>query len=514
MKHLVILFFLSLAFLGHSQKLKFKVTGQKDTTVFLIKYYGKNLLYADTAEMKNGIVEFDGKKQKPGILGLLMPQQKYFEFIYNNEEINIETAKPDFIPSMKIKKSVENTIFIDYVKFINEERKTVMDLSDKRSKMDKNSPEYKDLGTQIDQISQKIADYQTNLIATHQDKLVSKIVKMTLDITIPEAPKDANGKAIDSMFAYHYFRSHYFDNVDLTDDRLVNTPVFHNKLEFYFGEKMLIQQPDTIIKYAYEFVDRLDPKSEMFKYAVVYITSTFEKSKIIGMDKVFTYMALKYYCSKNAAGKSPAFWMTDDKLKELCDKAETSKNLVFGVRPPNISLRDTTDVTWRDFYSLKSDYTILYFWDPDCGHCKKTTPKLQKLYAEKLKARNIEVFAVSKAIGEDFDHWKKFIKDNKLTFINVGLTDKLYNEALEDARKFIPKYTTLEALNFHETYDIFSTPQIYVLDKDKKIISKKLSISQLEDFLDHSQGIKDPVKIIPEDKTPEGEHGPDDGHGH
>jgi thiol-disulfide isomerase/thioredoxin len=241
----------------------------------------------------------------------------------------------------------------------------------------------------------------------------------------------------------------------------------------------------------------------MFKYSVVYITSTFEKSKIIGMDKVFVRMGQKYYCSRNAEGKSPAYWMEEDKLKDLCEKVETNKNLVFGIVPPNISLRDTSDTKWKDFYSIKADYTILYFWDPECGHCKKTTPKLEKLYSEKLKARNVEVFAVSKAIGDEFGKWKKFIKDNKLSFINVGLTDRLYRDAVENATLFVPKYTTLEALNFHDTYDLYATPKIFVLDKDKKIISKSLSISQLEDFLDRMQNIPNPIKLIPEDKTEE-----------
>jgi thiol-disulfide isomerase/thioredoxin len=502
-KQLLVVLFVSLSFSGFSQKMRFKVENQSDTTVFLIKYYGKNLVYADTAEMKKGIVEFDGKKQKPGILGLLLPGQKYFEFIYNNEEVHLETSKPDFITQMKVKKSVENTIFFAYIQMINDNRKKATNLSTKRDALDKSSTEYAALTEEIKTISTSVLDYQKNLIATHSDKLVGKIVKMSMDIEIPETPKEEKGKPIDSLFAYLYFRTHFWDNIDLKDDRLVNTPVLHSKLEYYFGQNMLVQHPDTIVKFAYDFVDRLDQKSEMFKYSVVYITSTFEKSKIIGMDKVFVRMGQKYYCSRNAEGKSPAYWMEEDKLKDLCEKVETNKNLVFGIVPPNISLRDTSDTKWKDFYSIKADYTILYFWDPECGHCKKTTPKLEKLYSEKLKARNVEVFAVSKAIGDEFGKWKKFIKDNKLSFINVGLTDRLYRDAVENATLFVPKYTTLEALNFHDTYDLYATPKIFVLDKDKKIISKSLSISQLEDFLDRMQNIPNPIKLIPEDKTEE-----------
>jgi thiol-disulfide isomerase/thioredoxin len=320
-----------------------------------------------------------------------------------------------------------------------------------------------------------------------------------MDINVPEAPKDEKGNIIDSNFKFNYFRTHFWDYVDLTDDRLVNTPIFHSKLEFYFGKSMMIQHWDTILHYAYKFCDALDPKSKTFEYCVSWITSSYGKSNIMGMDKIYIMMADKYYCSKNAEGKSPAFWMKEDKLTELCEKIPVQKNLVMGVRPPNLILRDTTDSKWLDFYSLNSEYTILYFWDPECGHCKKTTPRLDSLYKAKLKARNVEVFAVGKAVGEDFGKWKKFIKDNNLSFINVAVTEPLYKAAMEDARQFVPKYTSLASLNYQTTYDIFSTPRVFVLDKDKNIIAKSISISQLEEMLDRLQDKEDLPKLFPPD---------------
>ena len=83
MKKVVFILFTLLSLAGFSQKIKIKVSGEKDTTVFLVKYYGKGMYYADTVEMKKGIVEFKGSKQKPGVLALLLPGQKYFDFIYN-----------------------------------------------------------------------------------------------------------------------------------------------------------------------------------------------------------------------------------------------------------------------------------------------------------------------------------------------------------------------------------------------------------------------------------------------
>ena len=99
-----------------------------------------------------------------------------------------------------------------------------------------------------------------------------------------------------------------------------------------------------------------------------------------------------------------------------------------------------------------------------------------------MKDRNIEVFAVGKAVGEDFKKWKDFIKEHKLSFINVALTEKLYSAAVKDARLFVPKYTTVEALNYQDTYDVYATPKVFVLDKDKKIIAKKVDIEKYEDI--------------------------------
>ena len=86
-------------------------------------------------------------------------------------------------------------------------------------------------------------------------------------------------------------------------------------------------------------------------------------------------------------------------------------------------------------------------------------------------------------------------------FINVAMTDNLYEQAMKDARQFVPKYTTLESLNYQQTYDIFATPKVFVLDKDKKIIAKGITISQLEDLLDRRQGFEDSEKLFPPEEN-------------
>jgi hypothetical protein len=195
MKNILTFLFLACASMTYAQKIRLKVEGQKDTTVFLIKYFGSRLNYADTAQMKNGEVVFDGKKQKPGIVGLLLPGQKYFEFVYNNEEIHLETKGPDFMANLVIKKSEENKIFIPYVKYISSKKGEANKLAEQRAKLKDTDEEYKTLSASIDALNKEVDEYQKNIVATNASMLVGKIVRMSIDVIVPEIPKNEKGES-------------------------------------------------------------------------------------------------------------------------------------------------------------------------------------------------------------------------------------------------------------------------------------------------------------------------------
>jgi len=482
---------------GIAQELKFKISGVPDTTVHLIKYVGSQMYYADTAQIKKGIVTFDGKKHDQGILGVLFPGQRFFEFLHTGQDVYLETSSPEFIPNMKVVKSKENQIFIDYIKFLSTNTELAKKLSAQKDALPVEDVDgRKKLDDEINGLSKKVRDYQKNLVESNKGTFVSSLIYMSTDVEIPDAPKNDDGTFVDKEFGYKYLRDHYWDHVDFSDDRLVNTPVLQKKLEHFYSQQMLLPHPDTLIKYLTRVVDDIPKGSMMYRFFVTKITSNFEKSKIMGMDKVVNAFVWRYYCSKDEAGNRNGFWMEDEKLEELCGDVKKRLRLVQGEIPPNVILTDTTSQNWRDFYSLESEYIILYFWDPGCGHCKKETPKLEKLYSQKLKARNVEIFAVGKATGSDYKDWKDFIKKNNLSFINVGLTDPIYKQAKENPMSLIPSKTTLESLNYQDTYDIFSTPRVWILDKDKKIIGKGLGVAQIEEFLDRLQGFEDAEKLF------------------
>jgi thiol-disulfide isomerase/thioredoxin len=112
---------------------------------------------------------------------------------------------------------------------------------------------------------------------------------------------------------------------------------------------------------------------------------------------------------------------------------------------------------------VNAKYTVLAFWECDCGHCKKQIPQLYDVY-KKLKPKGVEVFAVHMLGGiEGKKKWIKFVNEHELyDWMNVW-------------NPYEYKYK--------ELYDISSTPVLIILDKDKKIIGKRLAPEQIEEFL-------------------------------
>lgn len=435
--------------------LKFKISGLKNTECYLAHYYGDKQYLQDTAKVDaNGNMTFTGKKEIPkGMYLMVMPSKRYFEFIYTENNFSMEVSDTnDFVNSMKIKNSAENESFYKYLKFISVQSKLAEPLKARYEANKENKDSTEILKEKLNKIDDEVKKYKEDYIKANPNSMVTTIFRATTDPVVPEPPILPNGRK-DSTFSYKYYKAHYFDNINLTDDRLPYTPILHNKLDFYM-KKMVFQIPDSIIKEADILIEKTRQSKEVFKYTVHYITNTFETSNIMGMDAVFVHMAEKYYNTKQA------FWIDSARLKKIAERAAVLKTGLVGQKAENL-LMNKLDGSTLKLYDVKAEYTILYFWDPGCGHCKKVTPLLLDYY-NKNKHKGIEVFGVG--CGDDYEEWKKYIEENKLDWINVM---DFYNKT-----------------NFRKLFDIYSTPVSYVLDKDKKIIAKRLTVEQIEELIE------------------------------
>ena len=272
----------------------------------------------------------------------------------------------------------------------------------------------------------------------------------------------ADGRLLDSAFQYNYFKSHYWDKVDFSDERLLRTPILQSKITQYTTQ-LTPPLPDSINASCDTIIEKSKANKEVFKYCVATLTNFYENSKIMGYDAVFVHLAEKYYLT------DMAFWADSTLKAKIKERVLKLRPNLLNTPAHDLTMPDTNFVM-RNLYSVKAKYTVLTFWDPTCGHCKTEIPKLG-LYYDSLKAKkfNIEVFSVG--IESDIELWKKFIRDNHLTWINVS---DLYNNT-----------------RFRDFYDIYSTPVIYLLDEKKRIIAKRLDTEKLRDFINHLEKVNE-----------------------
>jgi thiol-disulfide isomerase/thioredoxin len=171
------------------------------------------------------------------------------------------------------------------------------------------------------------------------------------------------------------------------------------------------------------------------------------------MDAVYAHIGEKYYLSGDATWADSAF------IASLTDRIKKIKPNVIGNIAPNLIL-ESNDGKWYNLYQIKASYTILVFWDPDCGHCQKAIPKLLEIY-KKYEKQGVMVYAVY--TQGDGPKWADYIQKNELSWINVW-----------------DPYNTSK---FRDNYDIYSTPVIYVLDESKKIIAKRIEVEDIDNML-------------------------------
>lgn len=465
---------LSTSLLAQEYKYSFKIEGIADTTIYMANYYGAKQYYNDTAKVDSeGRFTFEGNKPKPGgIYSVIMPDKKsYLEVVINNESsFEIETTLGDLTgKALKVKGSKENEAFYEYVQFATEAQKKGQSIAAKleAATNDEDKAKFK---AEQDELIASGEKFKTDYLKKYDGLFASTVLKTSKD---PEVPSKApEGYADIENWEYVYFKKHYFDNIDLKDDRLLRTPVLHQKIEYYMT-KLTAQVPDSICKGVEELVEISGDTGLIFRYIVQYTTNKYERSKIMGMDAVFVCMAEKYYVSGLAT------WLDSTQYADIKSSYEVRKNLILGAQAENIILQDTAG-NWSSMNDINSEYTVLVFWDPNCGHCKKEIPALARDFEQwKTDGRSIEVYSVSTEF-ENKD-WKSFVKKHNLTFINVSDNP----EVNENAWKYIKDgKTTLNSLNFRDYWDIFSTPQFYLLDANKKIIAKRLNGEQIIDFID------------------------------
>ena len=436
---------------GQGYRIEATLKGYKDSSFVLghYSYSNKQFVAKDTAKADaNGHMVFEGNTSLPGGLYLLLfpGNQKWVEIVYSGKETNfsIETDTTDLVGSMQIKGSKDNQLFYTYQKELKKGIQQIEVLSKSKAA---------DGPAKMKEAQDGFKAYRDKFFKENADSFTTKLFQMSSDPEVPTAPKLANGKT-DSVWVFNYYKAHYWDAVDFSDDRILRTPFLEAKIDRYI-KNLVVQTPDSLIKDTDWLVSKAAANKDVKSYVVFYIINQYENPKTVGTEALWVHMANKYYLSGDMG-------VSEDTKKRITEKVNTLKDLLVNKTFPVLGVSDPEGKK-INLQTIDASYTVLFFYAATCGHCKEASPVLKSFY-EKNKASGVKVLAIDTEHNQEA--WKSFIKTYHL--------DDLING-----------FDPLNQIDFNRKFDVVTTPTIYVLDKNKKIIARKMPVEQLDDFLNY-----------------------------
>src|SRR4051812_8008872 len=445
--------------------IKVNVKPFKNQYLYLGYHYGKKKALADSILLdnnSNGV--FKGVKPLGGGIYFIVSPQKQilFELLIDKQQTFSISADTMNLPnSIKFTGSTDNSLFQTYTLKLNKVGKEIIALQDQLSKSS-NPSEQEALKAKIQKANQLVTNYRDSIEKKNPANFLTALFKAMREPVVPPPSKQPNGK-YDTVYAFQYFKSNFWKGVSFTDDRLIRTPILEPKLDKYYRD-LVAPDPDSINREVDYMLLMSRTNPEMFKYLMVYFVQKYINPEYMGQDAVFVHLFEKYINT----GQTDFF--TDQYKKIMSDRAYSLMANLIGSPAANLDMVDSAGKPVQ-LYDVKADFTVICFWDPTCSHCKEVVPKVDSIYQAKWKAEGVKVFGVMVDGGKD--NWLKFIKANNLKdWIHVYQTDAQRDE---DAKANRP--------NYRQLYDVYQTPILYLLDKDKRIIAKKLNQQQIDEVI-------------------------------
>jgi hypothetical protein len=440
-------------------------TDYKNVQIYLGNYYGKGKLVVDSAMADSkGVAVFKGEKKLPqGIYFIVSPQHVImFEILMDTDQhfsFVSDSTKPG---ELKFTGSPDNDVFAAYSSFLTRISPELSSLQ-QQLRNAKNAKDSVAISKQLSKAAAELTDYRSHVMNNQPNSMLATLLRIAKIPDRPQIPV-VNGKA-DSLYPFYYVKDHYWDNVDFNSDIILHTPFFDPKLEDYF-KYYVSPNPDSIINEVNYMLLASRENQDVHTYLLGKFTDKYISPEYMGQDKVFLFLFENFYA------KGDTSWLNQKQHKYIFDRAYSLMANQLNAQASPLELTDTAGGS-VSLYEIKAPLTFVAFWDPHCSHCQLQIPRLDSFYEAKWKNEGIKIMAVC---VNDYvvDDWKKFIVEHKLNGWYHGYETK-------------EKKTQLEANNqadFRQLYDISQTPTYFLLDENKRIIAKGLSLEQYDGLID------------------------------
>ena len=427
-----------------------------DNDTILIGYYlGNKQLVRDTLYAEEaGKFQLSGKDTLNNGVYLLLtyPDKEYVQFHINEGEKDFD-LNFDYNDKSRVtfKGSPDNINFQSYLNLISENRARAQELRDSIAGLEEKGKDVASFRKELTAIDNKIIDRQAEIIKESPESLTAIILKASQDISVPDFENDKDPAAS----RFRYYKQHYFDNIDMENPLMIYSGTLHPKVDTYM-KKLTANHPDSIIQSIDTLLNMVKPAEDTYRYFLSTFLNEYAKSKVIGFDAVFVHLVDNYYRD----GGAP--WVKAESLAKIVDNADKLKPVLLGNTGADIKVfrENGTPISISD---IDYEYLVLLFWAPDCGHCTKMMPKFVE-FNNTWKEKGVKLFAIcSKHMDKTKTCWEKLEEKDMLGFINAA--DEKHRS------------------RFKLKYNVSTTPKVFVLDKDRKILMKNIGSDQLEDVM-------------------------------
>jgi thiol-disulfide isomerase/thioredoxin len=438
---------------SQGSNIAFKIGDYTNDTLIVGYYYGEKQLVKDTVYAKSpgNFVWKSKEAAEDGMyLALIKPENTYVQFLIDGGKQEFDIAfQKDNTGKVTFKNSNLNTDFYSYMDVLKEKGEKASKLRDQLKKDEEAKKDVTALKDEQSKLDAEVKKYQENFIKEN-DNYLGKLILSTKEIEIPTFTGMEDEV---NLQRFLFYKKHYWDYTDWNMKSLIRTPYIHNKIDTYI-KKLTSNQPDSVLISVKDILGRLKDNPDAEKYYLSHFLNEYANGKQIGMDKIFVWINDNYY----AKGKTP--WVTEDNLKKINESADKIRPILIGKVFPNITTykQDNTPVV---LHNIQSKYTLLVFWAPDCGHCKKSMPDIIKA-AEDYKLQGLTTVTVCTKPGDKAATCWEGVKEKGMeSLINTGDEYQRYRQIV----------------------DVPSTPKLFLLDNKKEIILKDFGAENLQELM-------------------------------
>lgn len=272
--------------------------------------------------------------------------------------------------------------------------------------------------------------------------------KKELKFQLPEVPIMLQ-QAEDRL---NYVVQHYWENFDFKDTAYIHAPEV--------TEQAIVNYIDLLMRVPMQLVDTClvhtlrqsaqEPKMEAYLLEVFH-RYLMDPNSPMRAEELYEPIARWLTGHPDVATSSRA--KHDLRLINLNRRGETANDFVY-----TLSNGDS-----RRMHQLKADYTILFFYNPDCESCAQVLAQLKSspLLEAWLAGKRVKLLALYP--DEEHELWENYRPNVPQSWINA--------------------YDKEHKILYEELYDLKAMPTLYLLDSAKKVLLKDAPWQQIEEYL-------------------------------